>query len=99
MIVPLSNRKYLNTRGKNSPLLQLLVVRSLLNQIKDLPISLPLPEHNLDRHTWLVSWALARGKALGLGVAILDFLEVYAIRWRLSLLVYGLTGGIPGLLE
>lgn len=28
------------------------------------------------RHTWFVSWALARGKALGLGVAIFVFADL-----------------------
>lgn len=45
-------------------------------------------------HTWLVSWALARGKAFGLGVDIVFVLFVAELFFRLN----GLTGRIPGLL-
>jgi hypothetical protein len=45
-------------------------------------------------YTWLVSWALAKGKALGLGVDIVFVLFVAVFLVRLS----GLTGRIPGLL-
>jgi hypothetical protein len=48
-------------------------VGSLLDEIEDLDqgVSTP-PENLLDRLTWLVSCALASGKALGFGADMLE---------------------------
>ena len=62
----------------DSPLLQLLVVGSLLNQIKDLDNQQSFARiTEIVPRTWLVSWAFAKGKALGLGVDIVGCCVVF----------------------
>ena len=59
----------------HSPLLELLVVRSLLDQVEDLP-SVNCRRNLGAKPTWFVNCALASGKALGFGVDMMLLLVV-----------------------
>ena len=65
----------------NSPLLELLVVRCLLYQVQNLlGCQLWLDEGDRGKLTWLVSWAFARGNALGLGADMMSIVFRYGFR-------------------
>lgn len=69
-------------KAKDVPFLELLVMRSLLDQVEDLRSCQSNPQmirliSSLKRskgRTWLVSCALARGKALGFGADMVESL-------------------------